>query len=1054
MTLTFEKRVFTILFSLILCLSADAQLTTDGTLTPEQVVEDILLGTGVQAFNITYSGDLNQVGSFDCNGCGVGINSGVILSSGNVMVAEGPNDQTAATEGGGNGGTNDIDLDVLSTFGTNDAAILEFDFITTGDSVKFNYVFGSEEYNEYVCGSVNDAFGFFLSGPGIAGPFTDNAINLAEVPGTNIPVTINTVNNGTPGTSGFVDNCIAVSPDWDQNTEYYIDNDPNPDPNTIQFDGHTVVLTAAAEVICGETYHIKIAIADGGDTSFDSGVFLQESSFTSSEVSVNLVIADIGVNDSTIYEGCGESYFEFTRPDNGIPDELTFELNLGGDAENGVDYDLIPTTITFPFDVYELQIPFSAIFDGETEGTELVTVSYLSEDACSGNVELQVENFYIQDVVDISITIPDQVIDCGEEVLLQADIIGGYGDYELLWNNGETTDSITVSPPYPGETTYSLAVTDTCGFGPFEQEVIVGYPDYPELTIDAGEDQVINCLGTLDIEPITEGGFAPYTYQWLDGENNEISAAENLSWDPSEAGAVSVIVTDLCEVNDSDTVAFTFPPIPVDVDLGPDLEVTCLDNTTLEANVNGGVGQGGFTYQWNSDGTDLGTDASIEVQVDDDQFFFLQAEDQCGNVGLDSILLAVPPIPLSVDLGPDLDVTCLDITTLEAEVSGGVSEGGYIYQWSSNGANLGVEEGYDAQVDEDQYFFLGVDDQCGNSNLDSILLAVPPVPIEVNLGPDLLVVCVDTSLIDSEVTGGVGDFTYLWELGSDTLGTGEFIEFNTEVPVSISLQVNDECGNEGSDIVEISLPPEPLFLETTADTTVCLGDSLDLFAQASGGQGGYTYLWLNNLSTEQTITEAIYEDEIIEVFAQDICGNSTTAAISVEAQEVNANFDFVYLDDWTIQTYNASTPSDSVNYFWDLGDGNFSYEENPSHTFLGLEPYTITLYLSSTLGCTDSISDIFNPLMDVYVPTAFSPNGDGINDEFFAKGHNIAKFEIWIFNRWGEVVFYSDNINEPWLGEYDSGGHYVKNNTYTYRIKAVGIRGNAKEKTGMITLVR
>ena len=123
-----------------------------------------------------------------------------------LSTAVGPNDQGGAGDDllGFSGG--DADLDQLAGVSTYDAAVLEFDFIPASDTLTFDYVFGSEEYNEYVCGTVNDAFGFFLSGPGIAGPYTNGAENIALVPGTTTQVSINTVNNGTVGSSGSASN--------------------------------------------------------------------------------------------------------------------------------------------------------------------------------------------------------------------------------------------------------------------------------------------------------------------------------------------------------------------------------------------------------------------------------------------------------------------------------------------------------------------------------------------------------------------------------------------------------------------------------------------------------------------------------------------------------------------------------------------------------------------------------------------------------------------------------------------------------------------------------
>jgi hypothetical protein len=138
---------------------------------------------------------------------------------------------------------------------------LEFDFIPSGDSLSFNYSFGSDEYNEYVCGSVNDAFGFFLSGPGINGVYSDGAINLAIIPETdNTPVTINSVNNGNVGASGTASNCAQVDPNWMNNTDYYIDNATNSDPNATQLDGFTVSLVAAAAVQCVKPITSKLQL--------------------------------------------------------------------------------------------------------------------------------------------------------------------------------------------------------------------------------------------------------------------------------------------------------------------------------------------------------------------------------------------------------------------------------------------------------------------------------------------------------------------------------------------------------------------------------------------------------------------------------------------------------------------------------------------------------------------------------------------------------------------------------------------------------------------------
>ena len=152
LTTNFMKRMALLIPALLFASVVDAQLITDNTVTPQQALLDYLLGDGVEVSNITFSGDLNQIGSFDANATNIDILNGIMLATGDINVAIGPNDAGGAGLGGGNSGAGDPDLTALSTFNTNDAAILEFDFIPSGDSLIFNYIFASEEYNEYVCG--------------------------------------------------------------------------------------------------------------------------------------------------------------------------------------------------------------------------------------------------------------------------------------------------------------------------------------------------------------------------------------------------------------------------------------------------------------------------------------------------------------------------------------------------------------------------------------------------------------------------------------------------------------------------------------------------------------------------------------------------------------------------------------------------------------------------------------------------------------------------------------------------------------------------------------
>jgi hypothetical protein len=255
-----------------------AQLVVNNTTqTPNQLVQNVLLGGGITVSNVTFNGSAlnanqvrDQVGSFTGgNTTNIGLNTGIILATGDAQLAVGPNDQGGATDATANPIQGDADLLALASANIRNKAVLEFDFVPIGQNLSFNFVFGSEEYLEFVNGGFNDVFGFFLSGPGITGPYTGGAANIALVPATTTAISIDNVNN--------------VS-----NSAFYVNNGTGTTPlvnATIQYDGFTTVIAANAVVQCGQTYHIKLAIANVGDNSLDSAVFLQAQSFNTAQLS-------------------------------------------------------------------------------------------------------------------------------------------------------------------------------------------------------------------------------------------------------------------------------------------------------------------------------------------------------------------------------------------------------------------------------------------------------------------------------------------------------------------------------------------------------------------------------------------------------------------------------------------------------------------------------------------------------------------------------------------------------------------------------------------------
>ncbi len=220
----------------------------------------------------------------------------------------------------------DPDLSSIAGIANSRCCILQFDFKPSGDSISFNYIFGSEEYTNYTCLQHNDSFGFFISGPGISGPYTNNAENIALIPGTNIPVEINTINCGATGGNDSTYCAIIIGPTYPY-CGYYVNNSSG---TIATYDGLTTILTATARNLnpC-DTYHAKLGVADalstGGNSNsnagYDSGVFLKAGSLTSPGNSVVALGSSTGGNASAvlpyIVRGCPNGGFIFNLPSGG-----------------------------------------------------------------------------------------------------------------------------------------------------------------------------------------------------------------------------------------------------------------------------------------------------------------------------------------------------------------------------------------------------------------------------------------------------------------------------------------------------------------------------------------------------------------------------------------------------------------------------------------------------------------------------------------------------------------------------------------------------------------
>lgn len=320
-----QKSLLLLLMCLSICTTAFCQYVTVQSVNgqnPNQVINNHLSGEGVyisngmfnnSAGNITYP----QLGTFSYTGTGFPFHSGLVMTTGNVSVAAGPN-SSGSSSAAVTPSYTDVQLQTVSS-GVTSCAALDFDFVAYSDTFAFNYVFGSEEYEEFVGTSYNDVFAFFLTGLDPV-TYATTTRNVALIPNTVLPVAINNVNHQS-------------------HTNYYIHNSNG----CVEYDGYTTRLTAQASILACQTYHMHLAIGNVSDNAYDSGVFLEEGSFysPSAELSKDYNMDTTGAEyGDTLIQNCREVDIRFQMPRPVETGNYHADITFEGDAIVGEDYIL------------------------------------------------------------------------------------------------------------------------------------------------------------------------------------------------------------------------------------------------------------------------------------------------------------------------------------------------------------------------------------------------------------------------------------------------------------------------------------------------------------------------------------------------------------------------------------------------------------------------------------------------------------------------------------------------------------------------------------------
>jgi large repetitive protein len=525
--------------------------TTTPSISATQIVQKFA-GKGIVISNASLSCPNGAAGFFNNTATTLNMDSGIVLTTGNVLTYTsggttnyGINSGaafSAKTDNQVTGGDADLiaSAGVPST-GLHDLCKIEFDFVPLSDSIKFNYRFGSEEYPSFNCTNFSDIFAFYISGPGFVGN-----TNIALIPGTAIPVSVNSINDGSI-LYGNITNCNnlgAGSPF----TSLYANNAAS---STIVYNGLTQILQARAIVIPCSTYHMKIAIADLGDGDRDSGVFLDANSLTSEVATIEKIVNPNSVTLSTpfVMEGCNPDTIYIKRP-TAKPTPLVVGISTAGTASPGSDY-ICPTTVTIPANATTATFVVSANQDNIAEGTETIKL-YIYGSPCvniiTDSATISLLEFPIYNVSD------NDTICNGQCTNLSANIITATPYLTFLWNPGNhfgntynvcpiATSTYTCSAQYPGCT---------------DRDSLVKITVAPLPIVNAGADVSI-CNGASTTLNGSVSNYAPYTIstQWTPTAGLNNSNVLNAIASPSNTTTYSLSATSSAGCTATDAMIVT-----------------------------------------------------------------------------------------------------------------------------------------------------------------------------------------------------------------------------------------------------------------------------------------------------------------------------------------------------------------------------------------------------------------------------------------------------------------------------------------------------------------
>ena len=946
----FLSQVFFSLLFFYYCETARAQLVVNTGVTTNQLIAGFI-GSGITVSNPSFTCLSGGFGTFsNGNTTNIGITNGAILTTGCASGIIGSNNSASygcsSTDWLGfcNYSVNDPDLQSIEPQATWDPCILTFSVTPSCSTLTIQFVFGSEEYPEFVGAGYNDAFGFFVTGPNPSGPAYVSK-NIALLP-TGTAVSIDNVNGTT-------------------NSTYYNNNAGGA---TIQYDGFTDVITSNLSVTPCAVYKFKIAIADAGDCVYDSGVLLQKL-FCSSAVSISTssiptcscngsATASVtsgqppytyswnnGQTTSTATGLCPGNYTVTVTDQTGCvmnsnssvvtvgsvtPGTASIQSSTNTACSSNTGSATATMTggtgpFTYTWNTTPAQNTQTAV--GLSAGTYIVTVT--DANGCSASTSVTIGN-----TAGPSVTATGTQAGCTvANGSATATPSGGTSPFTYLWNTTPVQNTQTANNLSAG--TYSVTVTDANGCSATTSVTITSTAN---PTVSASGTQAGCTVANGSASATPSGGTSPFTYLWNTTPAQNTQTANNLS-----AGTYIVIATDANGCSATTSVTITTTNGPAVSATGTQAGCT-VANGSATATPSGGTSP--FTYLWNTtpvQNTQTANNLSAGT-------YTVTVTDANGCSAFTTVTISSTSNIPSAAASANNNVSCFGLSDGSATATGTGGTPGYNYSWNTSP----VQNTQTANNLSAGTYSVTITDANGCSAVASVLITAPPVITLTANSSSVTCSGYNNGSATANASGGTPGYTYSW----NTTPVQNTQTANNLSAGTYQCTVTDSKGCTKVTTVTIT-QPQALSASTTPTNVSCNGGSNgSASANPSGGTPGYTYLWNTTpAQSTQTANNLPVGSYIVTVKDANGCTKTATVTITQPAPityTVSGN-DSICTGANTLLTAIANGGTPAYTYVWNPGpNSGTSFSVNPTAS----TSYSVSI--SDASGCGSSSNQIFN----------------------------------------------------------------------------------------------